>query len=40
MTGDLAAAQRHRDLLKGICLLGCEELEDLEKAIAEYRQKN
>ena len=39
MTGDLASAERHRDLLKGICLLGCEELVDLEKAIAEYRKK-
>jgi Flp pilus assembly protein TadD len=40
MTGDLAGAQRHRDFLKGICLLGCEELADLEKAIAEYSKKN
>jgi Flp pilus assembly protein TadD len=40
MTGDLANAQRHADLLKGICLLGCEELADLEKAIAEYKKKN
>ena len=39
MTGDLASAEKHRDLLKGICLLGCEELEDLEKAIAAYKQK-
>ena len=40
MTGDLPGAQRHLDLLKGICLLGCEELADLEKAIAEFRKKN
>jgi len=39
MTGDLASAERHRDLLKGICLLGCEELADLEKAIADYKKK-
>jgi Flp pilus assembly protein TadD len=39
MTGDLASAQKHRDLLKGICLLGCVELEDLEKAIAAYKKK-
>jgi tetratricopeptide (TPR) repeat protein len=39
MTGDVASAERHRDLLKGICLLGCEELADLEKAIADYRKK-
>ena len=39
MTGDLQGARRHLDLLKGICLLGCEELADLEKAIAEYLSK-
>jgi len=39
MTGDLASAEKHRDLLKGICLLGCEELADLEKAIAEYKKR-
>ena len=39
MTGDVASAERHRDLLKGICLLGCEELADLEKAIADSRKK-
>ena len=38
MTGNLAGAQKHRDALKGICLLGCEELSDLEKAIAEYQK--
>lgn len=38
-TGDLASAKKHRDQLQGICLLGCEELEDLDKAIAEYRKK-
>lgn len=40
MTGDLPGAQKHRDALKDICLLGCQELEDLEKAIAEYRKKH
>jgi Flp pilus assembly protein TadD len=40
MTGDLASAQKHRDLLQGICLLGCEELGDLDKAIAEYKKKS
>jgi Flp pilus assembly protein TadD len=39
MTRDLASAEKHRDLLKGICLLGCEELADLEKAIAEYKKR-
>jgi Flp pilus assembly protein TadD len=35
MTGDMAGAQRHLAALKEICLLPCEELKDLEKAIAE-----
>ena len=39
MTGDLASAEKHRAALKDICLLGCEELEDLEKAIADYKKK-
>ncbi len=39
MVGDLANAQKHLDLLRGICLLGCEELADLEKAVAAYKQK-
>ena len=37
-TRDLA--EKHLALLKGICLLGCEELADLDKAVAEYRKKN
>ena len=37
MTGDLAGAQRHLAALKQICLLPCEELKDLERAVAEYR---
>jgi Flp pilus assembly protein TadD len=37
MTGDLAGAQQHLAALKEICLLPCEELTDLERAIAEYR---
>ncbi len=37
MTGDLPSAQKHLAALKEICLLPCEELEDLERAIAEYR---
>jgi len=37
LTGDLASAQRHLAALKNICLLPCEELKDLERAIAEYR---
>jgi Flp pilus assembly protein TadD len=37
MTGDLASAEKHLAALREICLLPCEELEDLERAIAEYR---
>jgi len=37
MTGDLAGARRHLAALKEICLLPCEELKDLERAIAEHR---
>jgi Flp pilus assembly protein TadD len=39
MIGDLAGAERHLAALKQICLLPCEELKDLERAIAEYRSK-
>ena len=38
MTGDEAAALKHLAALKEICLLPCEELTDLERAIAEYRK--
>jgi Flp pilus assembly protein TadD len=37
MTGDLAGAQRHLAALREICLLPCDELKDLERAIAENR---
>lgn len=39
MAGDLASAQKHLEALRGICLLPCEELGDLDKAIAEYRAR-
>ena len=39
MLDDLAAAERHVAALRGICLLPCEELADLEKAVTEYRQR-
>jgi len=38
LTGDLAAAERHLAALKEICLLPCDELEDLEGAIAKFRR--
>ena len=37
MTGNLAGAETHLAALKEICLLPCEELTDLERAIAQYR---
>ncbi len=39
MVGDVKSAEKHLALLRGICLLGCEELADLEKAVAEYKKK-
>ena len=39
MTGDLANAEKHLAALREICLLSCEELVDLEKAVALYRAK-
>ena len=37
MTGDVAGAERHLAALGEICLLPCEELTDLQRAIAKYR---
>lgn len=39
MTGDLAGAEKHLAALKQICLLPCDELKDLERAIAQYRSR-
>ena len=39
MTGDLPNAQKHLAALREICLLPCEELADLERAIAQYRTR-
>jgi Flp pilus assembly protein TadD len=39
MTGDLAGAEKHLAELKKICLLPCDELKDLARAIAEYRSR-
>lgn len=35
--GDVASAERQLDALRRICLLSCEELTALERAIGEYR---
>ena len=37
MVGDVASAEKHLAALRSICLLPCEELTDLEKAISERR---
>lgn len=39
MVGDLPSAERHLAALRSICLLPCEEMADLEKAIKEFRSK-
>jgi tetratricopeptide (TPR) repeat protein len=39
LVNDLARAERHLAALERICLLGCEELDDLRTAIAAYRKK-
>jgi Flp pilus assembly protein TadD len=39
MADNLAGAQKHLEELRKICLLPCEELGELEKAVAEYRAK-
>ncbi len=39
MVGDEANARKHLQALKEICLLPCEELADLERAIAAYGAK-
>ena len=40
MVGDVPNAEKHLATLRGICLLGCEELTDLENAFTEYRRKS
>jgi tetratricopeptide (TPR) repeat protein len=39
MVNDLANAEMHLAALRKICLLPCEELTDLEKAVAGYRAR-
>ena len=39
MVGDLPGAERHLKALREICLLPCEELADLERAMKEYRAR-
>ena len=39
MVGDEKNAEKHLAALKRICLLGCEELKDLEQAVAKYKAR-
>ena len=39
MMNDLAKAEAHLAALEKICLIPCEEYDDLKKAIGEYRRK-
>ena len=39
IVNDLPSAEKHLAALRNICLLPCEELADLEKAVGEYRNK-
>lgn len=39
MLNDLPGAEKHLAALRSICLLPCEELADLEKAVTEYRAR-
>ena len=39
MVNDLPSAEKHLALLRSICLLQCEELADLEKAVKQYRAR-
>jgi Flp pilus assembly protein TadD len=37
LIGDLAGAEKHLEALRQICLLPCDELHDLERAVQRYR---
>jgi Flp pilus assembly protein TadD len=39
LLGDLRSAERHLKALKDICLLPCEQLDDLQKAVDEFQRK-
>jgi Flp pilus assembly protein TadD len=38
LVGDLPGAERHLAALREICLLPCDELTDLERAVAKFKQ--
>ena len=37
LVGDVAGAEKHLDALRQICLLPCDELHELERAVLRYR---
>jgi len=37
-TGDMASAERHLAILESLCPLSCEQLEDLRREVAAFRQ--
>lgn len=39
LVGDLPSAEKHLAALRSICMLPCEEMRDLDKAIAEYKAR-
>lgn len=39
LVGDQPAAERHLAALRSICMLGCEEVRELQKAIADHRSR-
>ncbi len=39
LANNLAKAEEHLKALDRICFFGCEQYDDLKKAVAEYRQK-
>lgn len=39
MANNVAKAEEHLKVLDRLCLFGCEEYEELKKAVAEYRHK-
>ncbi len=39
MVGNLAKAEEHLSALRAICVIPCEELDDLEKEIAQFRKR-
>ena len=39
MAGNLAKAEEHLKALDRLCFFGCEQYDDLKKAVAEYKQK-